>query len=86
MEYADSLYDELSRAGLSVLFDDRNESPGVKFNDADLIGLPVRVVVSRRNLGQGIVEIKTRISSDAETVQMDEAVRRVRELLAPQSG
>lgn len=86
VEYADSLYDELSRAGLSVLFDDRNESPGVKFNDADLIGLPVRVVVSRRNLGQGIVEIKTRISSDAETVQMDEAVRRVRELLAPQSG
>ena len=81
VESADSLYDELSRAGLSVLFDDRNESPGVKFNDADLIGLPVRVVVSRRNLGQGVVEIKKRDSSESETVPMDEAAQTVRNYL-----
>ena len=81
VESADSLYEELSRAGLSVLFDDRNESPGVKFNDADLIGLPVRVVVSRRNLGQGVVEIKKRDSSESETVPMDEAAQTVRNYL-----
>ena len=81
VESADSLYDELSQAGLSVLFDDRNESPGVKFNDADLIGLPVRVVVSRRNLGQGVVEIKKRDSSESETVPMDEAAQTVRNYL-----
>ena len=82
-EFADSLYDELNQAGLSVLYDDRNESPGVKFNDADLIGLPVRVVVSRRNLGQGVVEIKKRNSSEAETVSMDEAVQKVQGLFKP---
>lgn len=80
-EFADSLYDELNKAGLSVLYDDRNDSPGVKFNDADLIGLPVRVVVSRRNLGQGVVEIKKRNSPEAETIPMDEAVRTVRNCL-----
>ena len=80
-EFADSLYDELNKAGLSVLYDDRNDSPGVKFNDADLIGLPVRVVVSRRNLGQGVVEIKKRNSPEADTVSMDEAVRTVQNCL-----
>ena len=85
-EFADSLYDEFNKAGLSVLYDDRNESPGVKFNDADLIGLPVRVVVSRRNLGQGVVEIKRRNSSEAETVSMDKAVERVKGLLGAQPG
>ena len=86
VESADSLYDQLSQAGLSVLFDDRNESPGVKFNDADLIGLPVRVVVSRRNLNQGVAEIKTRSSSDTESVALEEAVERVKELIGAQSG
>ena len=81
VEFADSLYEELSQAGLSVLFDDRNESPGVKFNDADLIGLPVRVIVSRRNLGQEIVEIKKRDSSESDAVPMYETVQKVRELL-----
>ena len=80
-EAADALYDELTQAGLSVLYDDRNESPGVKFNDADLIGLPVRVVVSRRNLNQGVAEIKRRDSSDAESAAMEEAVQTVRRLL-----
>ena len=85
-EAADSLYEELTRSGLSVLYDDRNESPGVKFNDADLIGLPVRVVVSRRNLNQGVAEIKTRNSPDAESAAMEEAVGRVKELLTAQAG
>ena len=82
-EAADALYAQLSQSGLSVLYDDRNESPGVKFNDADLIGLPARAVVSRRNLNQGIVEIKRRDSPDAQTVDMDKAVEALKELIAP---
>ena len=85
-EFAESLYDELGQAGLSVLYDDRNESPGVKFNDADLIGLPVRIVVSRRNLGQGIVEIKKRNSSESQTIPMNETVWTVKALLGVEAG
>ena len=83
---ADALYEKLRQSGLSVLYDDRNESPGVKFNDADLIGLPARAVVSRRNLNRGIVEIKRRDSHDAQTVDMDKAVDALKELIARQSG
>ena len=78
---ADNMYEALESAGLSVLYDDRAESPGVKFNDADLIGLPVRVVVSRRNLNQGVVEVKRRDSSDATQIPMDDAVDAVRSSL-----
>ncbi len=82
VEAANALYAQLSQSGLSVLYDDRDESPGVKFNDADLIGLPARAVVSRRNLNQGIVEIKRRDSSDAQTVDMDKAAETLKELIA----
>ena len=78
---ADDLYKGLEAAGLSVLYDDRHESPGVKFNDADLIGMPVRVVVSRRNLNQGAAEIKRRDSSEAASVPMEDAVVTVQALL-----
>ena len=78
---AESLYQSLQDANIQVLFDDRPESAGVKFNDADLLGLPVRVVVSPRNLRQGVVEIKRRSESDAATVPSDEAVARIKELL-----
>ena len=77
----DRLYDRLQKAGLEVLYDDRAESAGVKFNDADLIGLPVRVVVSRRNLRNGVVEVKRRSLPDAITVPIDRAVEAAEELL-----
>lgn len=57
---ADSLYDELLAAGVRVLYDDREDSAGVKFNDADLIGLPLRLLVSERLLAEGVVELKPR--------------------------
>lgn len=57
---AEQLYADLTAAGLTVLFDDRTETAGVKFNDADLIGLPLRVVVSKRSLKNGGVELKWR--------------------------
>lgn len=59
-ETADRLYGELIEAGIEVLYDDRSESPGVKFNDADLIGVPIRLTVSERSLKAGGVEQKLR--------------------------
>ena len=76
-----SLHDELRASGFDVILDDRNESAGVKFNDADLIGLPVRLVVSRRNIRQGVVELKLRREAKPESVDRDEVARRVGELL-----
>ncbi len=81
-EAADGLYDRLWARGIETLYDDRaEEAAGVKFNDADLLGLPVRLVVSPRNLRQGSVEVKGRGDSDAELVEMDDVVGRVREML-----
>ncbi len=71
---ADDLYDALQGVGLTVLYDDRDESPGVKFNDADLIGLPVQVVVSRRNMRLGVAEVKRRNATDAIAVPLGEVV------------
>ncbi|MCY3638165.1 MAG: proline--tRNA ligase [Chloroflexi bacterium] len=81
-ESAQALYDELRAADIEVLFDDRNESAGVKFNDADLIGLPIRLVVSTRNIREGVVEAKARASDDAETVAAVEVVGKVKAMLA----
>ena len=81
-ESAQALYDQLRAAGLEVLFDDRNESAGVKFNDADLIGLPVRLVVSQRNIRDGVVEVKGRSSSEPETVAAADVACKVKSMLA----
>ena len=76
-EDAERLYEELQAAGLDVLFDDRDERPGVKFNDADLIGIPVRLTVSSRNHGAGVVEVKSRDASEATSVARGEVVAQV---------
>jgi prolyl-tRNA synthetase len=67
------LHDALKEGGLRVLVDDRKESPGVKFNDADLLGLPIRVVVSQRNLKQQAVEIKFRTEAEKQLVAVVDA-------------
>src|SRR5690606_24402533 len=72
---AAQLYEDLRAAGLDVLFDDRDESPGVKFNDADLIGLPIRLTVSERSLQAGGVEFKLRRDADRSIVPQDQAVQ-----------
>ena len=77
------LYRELELAGIEVLYDDREDAAaGVKFNDADLLGLPVRLVVSPRNLKAGVVEIKGRVDAESGTVDLDAVVGTVRERLA----
>ncbi|MBI4294951.1 MAG: proline--tRNA ligase [Chloroflexi bacterium] len=78
---AESLYAELEHLGLEVLFDDRGESPGVKFNDADLLGIPLRVTVSPRTVEAGQVEVKRRQEKKAQLVPLEGAARRINELL-----
>ncbi|MBQ0168061.1 MAG: proline--tRNA ligase [Treponema sp.] len=73
-ETADKLYDELTKLGLEVLLDDRNERPGVKFKDMDLLGIPLRIVVGEKNLPN--VEMKLRTASDAELVPATDAAER----------
>jgi prolyl-tRNA synthetase len=73
-EAADSLYTQLREAGVEVLYDDRNEAPGVKFNDADLIGLPLRLTVSKRSLKNGGVEAKLRWETERQIVPLTGAV------------
>ena len=70
---ADDLYESLVKRGVEVLYDDRDEPPGVKFNDADLIGPPLRAVVSRRSSKAGGTEIKMRAGKSTEVVPFDSA-------------
>ena len=73
-EAADRLYDELSAAGVRVLYDDRDLAPGVKFADADLLGMPVQVIVGGRGLARGVVERKDRRSGGRDEVAVSDAV------------
>jgi prolyl-tRNA synthetase len=70
---AEALIKTLEAAGIEVLYDDRDERPGVKFKDADLIGLPLRAVVSERSLAEGKVEIKRRTAKEKEMIPLEEA-------------
>ena len=67
------IYDELTNAGVEVLWDDRDERPGVKFKDADLIGIPVGITVGKR-AGEGVVEYKLRRDADKSEKSAEEAV------------
>lgn len=78
---ADELYNKLIDAGFEVLYDDRNETPGVKFNDADLIGLPLQIIVGPKNLEQGKVEIKVRASGERKIVAIEEIEKEIKLLL-----
>ena len=78
---ADKLYDDWEADGVEVLYDDRDESPGVKFNDADLIGIPIRVTVSERAFAQGGVEIKLRHEPTREIVPFEGIKTRLRSVI-----
>ncbi|HFB52295.1 MAG TPA: proline--tRNA ligase, partial [Anaerolineae bacterium] len=79
---AEEIYADLQAAGVEVLFDDRDGSPGVKFNDADLIGLPLRITVGDRALKKGGVELKRRDSRDSEIIPLAEIVSAVQAKIA----
>lgn len=81
-EVADGLYDQLQKAGVEVIYDDRNVRPGEMFADADLLGVPIRVVVSPRNLKNGCIEISTRDKSVKEMIALEDAFAYVTDLKA----
>ncbi|MHA1569272.1 MAG: proline--tRNA ligase [Alphaproteobacteria bacterium] len=78
---AEKLYDELAAKGIEVILDDRDERPGVKFKDADLIGFPLRITVGKKALAQGAVELKARAAGEFELVPVAEAVDKVNSLI-----
>ncbi len=76
-EQAQKLYDELQAAGISVLWDDRDERPGAKFADADLMGIPHRVVISEKTVEQGKLEYKYRTENESENLTQDELIAKI---------
>jgi prolyl-tRNA synthetase len=80
---AETVYAALEAAGHTVLLDDRDERPGVKFKDAELIGIPYRISVGSRDLADGVVEVVSRDSGERERVSVDQVVKYVQDLLPP---
>jgi prolyl-tRNA synthetase len=76
-EVAEEIYRRLKAAGLEPLYDDREETPGVKLKDADLLGMPLRVTVSPRTLERGAAELKLRSSPETRLVPLEEVVQAV---------
>jgi prolyl-tRNA synthetase len=77
-ETAEQLYQSLLKEGIEVLYDDREETPGVKFKDADLIGIPLRVTLGEKNVKKGLVEIKKRRTGEISLEKKDEVASKLR--------
>ncbi|MDJ0791866.1 MAG: His/Gly/Thr/Pro-type tRNA ligase C-terminal domain-containing protein, partial [Acidimicrobiia bacterium] len=80
-EVAERLYGELRAAGIETLLDDRDERPGVKFTDAELIGIPYRITVGPRGVEQGVVELVPRAGGDTVEVPIDDVTERMLSIL-----
>jgi prolyl-tRNA synthetase len=78
---AEEIYRAMKDAGISVLFDDRDERAGVKFNDADLVGCPLRATVGEKGLKEGMVELKLRKVKENQLVPVDEIVEKIKSIL-----
>ncbi len=85
-EAAEKLYASLDALGVEVLLDDRDERPGVKFKDADLLGIPLRVTVGARGLAEGTVELKERTAAEAEKPKLEDAAALVRDRVLAHGG
>ena len=85
MQLAEKIYADLTAAGVEVILDDRDDRPGVKFKDADLVGFPLRLSIGEKSLANGEVELKPRGGAIA-FVKADEAVAKVREFLAARAA
>jgi prolyl-tRNA synthetase len=83
-EVAERVWSELASAGIETVIDDRDERAGVKFNDADLIGWPFQVVVGKKGLAEGVIELKVRATGERTTVPLDRAVAHIVALVAEQ--
>jgi prolyl-tRNA synthetase len=85
-ELAEKLYGELTARGVEVLYDDRDERPGVKFKDADLLGIPLRITLGKRGLAEGKLELKARTASEATMIPIEGAIEHVVGLVREGSG
>ena len=81
-ETAERLYEAVKEAGMAVLLDDRDERPGVKFADADLLGIPLRLVIGERSLKEGQLEFRRRGAAESENIPIEAAIETLREALA----
>jgi prolyl-tRNA synthetase len=81
-ETAEQLYQNLLEEKVEVLYDDREETPGVKFKDADLIGMPLRVTLGEKNLKKGLVEVKKRKTGEILLLKKEEAIPKIKEMIA----
>jgi prolyl-tRNA synthetase len=79
---AQELYQALLREGIEVLYDDREETPGVKFKDADLIGIPLRITLGERNLKKGLIEIKKRKTGEVILIKEDEVLPQLKGMIS----
>ncbi len=80
MNAADMIYKGLMSEGIEVLFDDRDVRPGVKFKDADLIGVPYQVIIGKKGLKDGIVEVKTRKTKETDKLSPEGAVEKIKDI------
>ena len=80
MNIAEKIYQQFSAAGWDVLMDDRDESAGRKFNDADLIGIPWRIILGKKALASGQVEIKNRRTSQTQLVDKNRIGEMIKDL------
>ena len=79
---AETLYESALKAGIDVLLDDREESAGVKLKDADLIGIPLRLIIGERKMAEGKVEFRRRSEKTSEDIPLGNALARIEESLA----
>ena len=79
---ANSLYEKLNSAGVDAILDDRDERPGVKFKDADLIGFPYKVIIGDKGIAKGIVEFKDRKTKEIIEIPIENAAEKIKEILA----
>jgi prolyl-tRNA synthetase len=86
IDAANTLYEELKALGVDVLLDDRQERPGAKFKDADLIGIPLRIAIGKRSLGEGNLEMKWRRDADASALPVAGAAEAIAKLVADEKA
>ncbi|MBT1071616.1 proline--tRNA ligase [Pelotalea chapellei] len=86
MAAAEDMYKKLESSGIEVLFDDRDERPGVKFKDNDLIGIPLRIVVGSKGLAEGKVEVKIRATGEVQLLPIEDAVEHICKMVATALG
>jgi len=85
-EVADNIYQQLTDAGLEVLYDDRDERAGVKFNDADLLGMPIRLTVGKRGVQNGTIEMKLRRNDEGGDLSLENIAAEVQAIVDQEVG